>query len=144
MRITRGVGAGAACLLALAACGEAEAGGESGAEAGSEWQEPADYAYTLTSECGERGLIGTFRVTVTDGRVAAFEAVSGGTDVRRSEVPTIGELLDEAERAREDGADSVEVEEAADGRPTRIDIDYITNAIDDEACYGISRYRPAR
>lgn len=110
------------------------------------WEEPASYTYTLTSSEGERALIGTFRVTVRDGKVA--EAVGLDDSARRvvrqlpDQVPTLGELLDEAAQARQEGADTVEVEYAQDGQPTRILLDREENAIDDEARYDISAFEP--
>ncbi|MFF0161185.1 DUF6174 domain-containing protein [Streptomyces sp. NPDC005263] len=114
----------------------------------SSWEEPASYAYTLTSSEGERALIGAFRVTVRDGAVA--EAVglddSGRRVVRRlpDEVPTLGRLLDELKRARHDKADVAEARYAADGHPVRIFLDWETNAVDDEALYVVSAYEVAR
>ncbi|MFF7388664.1 DUF6174 domain-containing protein [Streptomyces scabiei] len=108
------------------------------------WQEPASYTYTLRSTQGKRPLIGTFEVTVRDGKVV--EAVglddSGRHVVDRSpqHVPTIGALLREAEAARAEGADTVDVTHAADGRPVSIAIDWEENAIDDEAAYDLSGY----
>lgn len=56
------------------------------------------------------------------------------------EVPVIGELLGQAEAAREEGADVVDVEYAGDGRPVRISVGWEENAIDDEEAYVISGY----
>ncbi|WSQ12374.1 DUF6174 domain-containing protein [Streptomyces sp. NBC_01231] len=113
----------------------------------SSWEEPASYAYTLTSSEGERALIGTFRVTVRDGAVA--EAVGLDDSGRRvarhlpDEVPTLGELLDELKQARHDKADVAEARYAADGHPVRIFLDWEKNAADDEALYVIGDYRLA-
>ncbi|MEO3755889.1 DUF6174 domain-containing protein [Streptomyces sp. B6B3] len=134
----------AACLLPLSlaatlvACGEADAGSESGAE----WREPRDYAYTLTQTCGEQTVTGTFRVTVEDGHAVGWEPVGENHTPESADVPSIGGLLAQAEQAREDGADTVEIEHTDAGRPTLIDIDYDTNAIDDETCYEISQVTP--
>jgi hypothetical protein len=119
-----------------------EPGGGAPVSAWDEWDEPSDYLYTLDSGCGERSLYGTFRVTVRDGRVADWEPVGENYTPRSVEVPSIGGLLDEAEQARESGADEVHVSEADDGRPTSIYIDYDTRAIDDEVCYRIRDYQP--
>ncbi|MDF3145656.1 MULTISPECIES: DUF6174 domain-containing protein [unclassified Streptomyces] len=111
------------------------------------WQEPASYSYTLGSSGGERGLLGTFRITVRDGAVA--EAVGLDDSSRRvvedipDAVPTIGALLDELDQARRDDADTAEAQYAADGHPVRISLDWEENAIDDEALYLISAYAPA-
>ncbi|MBD0840284.1 hypothetical protein ICC28_16435 [Streptomyces sp. TRM68416] len=112
------------------------------------WKEPGSYAYTLTS--ATQVLWGTFRVTVRDGEVV--EAVGLDDDSRRvlrdlperpDRVPTIGGLVELLEQARQERADTAEAEYAADGRPTRITLDWDENAIDDEAEYVIGGYRPA-
>ncbi|MFD4527061.1 DUF6174 domain-containing protein [Streptomyces sp. NPDC058470] len=143
-------------LYTIAACGsEASTSSGSGGRAATSpstersttrWQEPASYVYTMTSSEGERSLIGTFRVTVRDGKVT--EAVgldeSGRWVVEQSlgEVPTIGGLLEELERARRDNADKAEAQYAPDGHPVRIFLDHESNAIDDEALYVITAYEP--
>ncbi|MEH0423010.1 DUF6174 domain-containing protein [Streptomyces sp. B21-083] len=110
------------------------------------WDEPASYAYTLTSSEGERSLIGRFRVTVRDGKVAKVVGLdeSGRGAVRRAreEVPTIGGLLDRLARAHDEGADTAEAEYAPDGHPVRITLDPRKNAADDEQAYVISDYEP--
>ncbi|MFF7449324.1 MULTISPECIES: DUF6174 domain-containing protein [unclassified Streptomyces] len=126
----------------LTACG---GGTEAGAPA---WEEPASYAYTLTSGEGERALIGTFRITVRDGEVT--EAVGLDAGARRvvrqlpGQVPTLGALLAELEQARDDDADIAEARYAADGHPTRIELDWDANAMDDEARYEIRDYAPGK
>ncbi len=138
--------------LVLAACGSpGEPGGASRApqeQSRVNWDVPESYTFTLDSSCGERALIGRFKITVADG---AVEAVEGLDESGRSmldhgfddEIPTLTELLEEAETARSEGADAVEVDRVSDGHPTRIDIDWDTNAVDDEACYRITEYSPA-
>ncbi|GAA0307310.1 DUF6174 domain-containing protein [Streptomyces turgidiscabies] len=110
------------------------------------WKEPASYAYTLTSSEGERSLVGTFRVTVRDGKVAKVVGLdeSGRGAVRRApeEVPTIGGLLDQLARAHDEGADTAEAEYAPDGHPVRITLDPEENAADDEEAYVITDYEP--
>ncbi|GAA3291422.1 hypothetical protein GCM10020295_08220 [Streptomyces cinereospinus] len=131
-------------MCATAACG----GGTSPARPSPEWHEPSSYTYTLRSAQGERPLIGTFRVTVTDGAVTAAAGldVSGRRVARHNPgaVPTLGELLAELAQARRDGADTAEAEYAADGHPVRITLDWERNALDDEAAYVISGYRAGR
>ena len=54
---------------------------------------------------------------------------------------TLGQLLDEANTARRQGADDVVVDvDRTDGHPTSIRIDPRRDAIDDESCYDISDY----
>ena len=111
------------------------------------WKEPASYVYTLTSSEGERSLIGAFRVTVRDGKVAKAVGLdaSGRGAVERApeEVPTIKGLLDKLARAHDEGADTAEAEYAPDGHPVRITLDPEENAVDDEESYVISGYQPA-
>lgn len=59
------------------------------------------------------------------------------------DVPTLAELLEQAAAAEAEEADIVEVESTDEGRPTAIDIDWDSNATDDEACYRIIDYRTA-
>ncbi|WP_326722953.1 MULTISPECIES: DUF6174 domain-containing protein [unclassified Streptomyces] len=109
------------------------------------WNEPASYVYTLTAN--EQALAGSFRVTVRDGKVteavglddSGREVVEQGLD----RIPKIGDLLDRWENARNEHADTAEVEHAADGHPSRITLDGDENSIDDEAEYVISSYEPA-
>jgi len=56
-------------------------------------------------------------------------------------VPTLSQLEAQAETARREGADVVEVErDLGDAHPTKITIDPEQNAVDDEACYTIEDY----
>ncbi|MDC0768536.1 DUF6174 domain-containing protein [Streptomyces sp. HD] len=145
----------AGLLCGVAACGDGTQSVQTegvgtkskGTQSRAPWQEPDSYTYTLQSSAGERTLLGTFRITVRDGAVA--EAVGLDESARRivkdipDAVPTIGELLDELEQARRDDADRAEARYAADGHPVRISVDWMENAIDDEALYVISAYKPA-
>ncbi|GAA3125180.1 DUF6174 domain-containing protein [Streptomyces echinatus] len=138
-------------LCVSTACGDAHTAisaktpGSAGARSAAAWREPASYAYTLTSTT--QVLAGTFRIEVRDGAVT--KVVGLDEDSRRQareqriEVPTIGELLDRLEKAREDNAEEADARFAADGRPVRISLDRDRNTIDDEALYLISAYEPA-
>ncbi|WP_216589802.1 DUF6174 domain-containing protein [Streptomyces brasiliscabiei] len=129
-------------LWALSGCGEEPAA----AKAAPAWAEPSAYTYTLTSSEGERALIGTFQVTVRDGKVVkttgADESGRQVVEEDLAEVPTIAKLLKQAKSARKEGADVVDVEYADDGRPTSVSIDWDKNAIDDEEAYVLSAYEP--
>src|SRR5207253_1605245 len=93
------------------------------------WQVPDKYAFTLTSECGEQPLVGRFRVTVVGDKVTRAEGLDD--PARRALmlrlanlVPTLHQLEAQADTAKRDGADVVEVQrEPADAHPTRIMID---------------------
>ncbi|NUO41198.1 MAG: hypothetical protein HOV82_04090 [Streptomyces sp.] len=139
----------AAALAAGLTCTAGACGTEdtaSSAEGQPVWEEPASYTFTLTSSEGERSLIGTFRITVRDGKVT--EAVGLDDSARRfvarapDQVPTLGTLLDELAQARRDDADTAEAEYATDGHPERIHLDWDDNALDDEARYVIEAYEP--
>ncbi|MFI7539908.1 DUF6174 domain-containing protein [Actinoplanes sp. NPDC049599] len=110
------------------------------------WTTPAKYGFTLDSQCGERALIGRFQVTVENNKVVRAtgldDAARRALMLRMADlVPTLNALEAEAETARRDGADVVEiVRDPVDLHPTRIKIDPERNAIDDEACYTIEDY----
>jgi len=124
------------------------AGVATSASAVLDWDEPAMYEYELQSDCGERTLIGSYRITVTDGEVTDVvagddaAAVVVADPVARTAVLTLGELLREAREAEASGADLVDIETdgGADGRPVRIEIDYDRDATDDEACYRVTAF----
>ncbi|MDX3671762.1 DUF6174 domain-containing protein [Streptomyces europaeiscabiei] len=128
-------------LWALSACGEESTTAKRSSPA---WEEPSAYRYTLKSSEGERALIGTFEVTVRDGKVVKTVGIDESgrrvVDRKLTEVPTIAALLKQAETARDEGADAVDVEYTKDGRPTSISIDWEENAIDDEEAYTLGDY----
>ena len=132
-------------LSALVGCGKAEPSAP--VPLAATWQEPARYEYTVDSRCGERLLIGRLTLTIADGKVTrAAGHDESGTRIAGStpmaSLPTLKQLLDEYDTARREGAHKADVTwDPADGHPTRIDIDLIRDAIDDEACYQISGYR---
>ncbi|MFI8239401.1 DUF6174 domain-containing protein [Streptomyces sp. NPDC085866] len=138
----------AGLVWATAACqGEADVDRTAQAES-TAWKEPSAYAYTLKSSGGERLLIGTFRVTVREGKAVRVVGLDepGRRVVKRSPraVPTIGGLVKELEQARRDGADTAEAEYSTTGYPLRITLDWSANAADDEAEYTISDYAVGR
>jgi hypothetical protein len=118
----------------------------SGARSVPGWSEPARYGFVLDSTCGERALIGRFRVAVVGGRVVRTEglddAAKRAVKLRLANlVPTLGQLVAEAQTAREDGAAVARTDvDPVDGHPTAITIDHSTDAVDDESCYLISEY----
>ncbi|MEO3925022.1 DUF6174 domain-containing protein [Micromonosporaceae bacterium B7E4] len=138
MRIRAGL------LVAMTAAAAGACQGEE-SSAGPGWQEPSSYTYVLQSSCGERPLIGRFRITVDGGEVTKAEGI-GEADRRSLEStelrpPTLGQLLAELAEARRTGADVAElITDPADGHPTKIIIDPVKRAIDDEACYTVSEY----
>jgi hypothetical protein len=134
--------------ILLLACAGACAGEQPNVmqEPAAAWSAPAKYAFTLGSQCGERALIGRFRVTVQDDKVTHVDGLDDAARralmLRMADlVPTLRQLEAEAETARREGADVVEIERApGDAHPTRITIDQSRDAVDDEACYTIEDY----
>jgi hypothetical protein len=136
--------------VAASACGSADepdnpssGGGEPPAESGipADLTLPgSDYSYTVNAGCGERGgLVGLYRIQVVDGKVVDVWPLSGtGGGAALTDVPTIDQLVEEAESAEQKGADEVTVTTTSDGYPSRIMIDQIADAVDDEVCYAIS------
>ncbi|MGK5683072.1 DUF6174 domain-containing protein [Actinoplanes sp. URMC 104] len=115
-------------------------------EAALSWEEPAAYTYELDSQCGERALIGRYRITVRDGRVTHAEGLDEPArrtvaDSPSDTIPTLGRLADELDEARRAGADVARIEtDPADGHPTRITIDPAENSTDDESCYTVTAF----
>ncbi|ROS25917.1 DUF6174 domain-containing protein [Cellulomonas sp. PhB150] len=102
----------------------------------------ASYRYTIESSCGERAFLGTFHVTVTNGRITTVVPVDDrAAHVVDGDLPTIADLL---QRAQADGlaAPSEFHVDRDTGVPTTIRFEGDPNAIDDEECYRISGYAP--
>ena len=152
----RGVPYGVVLLMAAAGCapgatpaaGPAPASAPASASASASapaWTEPANYRFTLESSCGEQPLTGRFRVDVADGVVdrarGLDEAGKRALMLRIAQlVPTLGQMVADAEQARADGAEVAVERDPADGRPVAIRVDRDRNAADDETCYTISDY----
>jgi hypothetical protein len=149
----RGVLYGAILLVAAAGCagqnGETQGSGiqraATPAGAPPAWTEPAAYKFTFESSCGEQPLHGRFRADVADGTVTSAEGLDDAG--RRALMlrianllPSLGQMVDEAERAEAKGGTATIERDPTDGHPTAIRIDPIKNAIDDEMCYTISEY----
>jgi hypothetical protein len=110
----------------------------------SGWIEPAAYTFTLQSACGERALIGIFRVRVEGHRTVAFSGVDAAGLRFQGDpgaIPTLGAILEEAADAKARSASRVDVtSDPIDGHPVEVAIDRVANGIDDESCYRISNY----
>ncbi|MDF6040856.1 DUF6174 domain-containing protein [Streptomyces sp. JH14] len=118
-------------------------GGDQGKAA--RWSEPNRYSFRLLSESGERSGLGEYRITVGDGKVVKAigldEPARLTVEGNPQDVPTLGGLLTDVQKARAGHAEVAEVVFAADGHPTEIHIDWLADAIDDEADYLITEYR---
>lgn len=137
-------------LLALGACanGPAQQAGApvvAVSSTAATWVAPGAYKFVLDSRCGERALLGRFRVRVENGEVVDTvgldDAAKRALMLRVADlVPTLQQLEQQAASARAAGG-SAEVErDPADGHPVRLTIDPEPGAIDDEACYTVEDY----
>jgi hypothetical protein len=102
---------------------------------------PTTYRFDLTSSCGERGFLGTYRVSVRAGVVVAARPLDPTNSYQPdlAEVPSLQGLVDMAASA-DPGAD-VQLETDPAGLPTYLSIDHLPDAIDDEECYEIANIR---
>jgi Family of unknown function (DUF6174) len=136
-----GLALSVAALAAVAGCdGSAASSAEPTPGAAAQaWTEPDHYAYTLLTTCGERGGLGLFRVWVRGGQVERAKPLRHWSDLLPlRQMPTVGDIIQLAAAAQGGGADDVHVTRAPDGRPRWVSIDYLRNAIDDEACYRVT------
>lgn len=105
-----------------------------------------DYGFTLTSSCGERNLIGDFDVEVAAGEVVAVSASLAHLEMTPESYVESGgrtidgflDLVEERHAAVTDVAFDDEL-----GYPTRLTLDPMPRAIDDEECYAITDVHPA-
>lgn len=137
-------------MTCLSGCGGALPSGPvpGAAEAAERWSDGGvdSYTYALTSSCGERLLIGSYRVTVTDGDVTAVEGldevgrrIAGEGHDLTEEVPTIAGLLDRVVAADASTVPEVTFDDA--GVPTAVTFDP-SPGIDDEECYTVADVEP--
>ena len=108
------------------------------------WTEPANYSFVADRRCGEGESLGRYRVLVTGGTVSSSERIDGRTAEGEEEiqVPTLGELLELANTAVEDGADATTVLDAADGHPVKVSINRAEEASGGADFFRISEYAP--
>jgi hypothetical protein len=104
-----------------------------------------DYVLSLGFLCA-CSLAGNTVVTVEDGQPVRVQV--NGKDVQAADAApfllTIDGLLAEARRALVEGGTVAAQFDPATGRPTRLDIDYLPNAIDDELSIVVTDFvRPA-
>ncbi len=103
---------------------------------------PRSYAFTLTSSCGERGLLGDYRVHVRDDRVSGVENLNDDYpyEPTPTEVPTLQDMVDLAESARPGAVVDYVVDDA--GVPRSLSLDPVPHGIDDEECYEVTDLVP--
>ena len=108
------------------------------------WAEPANYTFVADRRCGDGESLGRYRVLVTGGTVSSTERIDGRSAEGEEEiqVPTLGELLELASTAVEDGADATTVFDPADGHPVEVSINRAEEATGGADCFRISEYAP--
>lgn len=116
-------------------------------DARDRWAEAGydDYAFTLTSSCGERYLIGDFDVEVAGGEVVAVSASLAHLEATpESYVEGGGHTVDGfLDLVEERHADVIDVTFDEDlGFPTTLTLDREPLGVDDEECYAITDVRP--
>ncbi len=131
----------AASIAAVALLGACSA---AGAPPAGEWEEPEAYSFILDSRCGERTLFGRFAIDVESGDVVAFRGLdmqgrAAASALQPRDLPTLADLLALVADARANGADRVDlVTDPVDAHPVSVEIDWLSEAIDDEECYTTS------
>jgi hypothetical protein len=108
------------------------------------WTEPANYTFVADRRCGDGPSLGRYRVLVTGGTVSSAERIDGRTAAGEEEiqVPTLGELLELANAAVEDGADATTAFDPADGHPVEVSINRAEEDTGGADCFRISEYAP--
>jgi hypothetical protein len=101
------------------------------------WTEPASYHFVVDRKCGDQASLGRYRVTVANGEVTGTARIDGKTAAGEEEIEvlSLGDLLDLAKTADEDGAEATISLDPSDGRPTEVRI-----TRDTEECFVISEY----
>lgn len=119
--------------LVLLAVGGCDAFGAERAYTG-----PDSYAYTLTESCF-CVYVGPVRVTVTDGEIESVRALGDTQGVPQEQIDAVGQTLAEltalAGRAEREADDVTARYDPTHGFPTRLDIDWLRDAVDDEVTY---------
>ena len=108
------------------------------------WVEPANYTFVADRRCPGGESLGTYRVLVTGGAVSSSERIDGKTATGEEEiqVPTLGELLELADTAVQDGADATTALDPVDGHPVEVTINRAEEATGGADCFRITGYAP--
>ncbi len=99
---------------------------------------PSAYSFDVSSTCGERNLLGDFRVTVVEGDVDRVQPLGDSRlfGLEPDDFPTLAGLVALVEGAERDAVVEVELDDG--GLPRQVAIDHVPDAIDDEECYRVS------
>ncbi len=117
-----------------------------GAASPPPWTEPAKYGFVVERRCGGGPSMGRYRVSVENGEVVRADRIDGKTAQGEEEigVPSLGELLQLAQTAADDGGAVSTTMDPADGHPTAVSFDVSDDGQGGaEACFTITEYAPA-
>jgi hypothetical protein len=123
------------------------------------WTEPASYQYVLTRGCDDAKPLGRYRVTVKAGEVTGTERLDAqavtpsstgdvdlgpitGNEGEEIDAFTLGDLLDNAQTAADDGGEVTRTY-TPDGRPVKVIINISGEGPSGAECFGVSDYVPA-
>ncbi|SDT61701.1 hypothetical protein [Actinoplanes derwentensis] len=151
------VGLAGGCTSDPADPAPAASGREESAAAPPAWTEPAAYTFTLVRGCDEAAPVGRYQATVKDGVVtgatrsggpAASAAPSAEVDLgpvtgdegEEIDVPALGQLLEMATTAQEDGAEVTTEFDQADGHPVKVSIN-VTDTPAGAECWTVADYK---
>lgn len=103
---------------------------------------PPSYVYDLRATCGERDLLGDFRITVDHNHVRSARPLDGTrmSGLKLEAFPTIADLIQMVEGGAEPEAD-VDVHVDSEAVLVSVKIDHDPSAIDDEECYRVSNFK---
>jgi hypothetical protein len=121
-------------------------GSASAAASAPPWTEPARYGFVVERQCGGGPSMGRYRVSVENGEVVRADRVDGKTAQGEEEigVPSLGELLQLAQTAMDDGGAASTTMDPNDGHPTAVSFDVSDDGQGGSAaCFIITEYAPA-
>src|SRR4051812_36280625 len=111
-----------ACTSTPSASTPTAAASEVVAASAQPWTEPAKYGFVLERQCDRGPSLGRYQVAVENGQVVHAERIDGRTAAGEEEidVPSLGELLDLAQTAADDGGTVTTKFDATDGHPIAV------------------------
>ncbi|GAA1629394.1 hypothetical protein [Actinoplanes couchii] len=121
------------------------------------WTEPAAYTFTLVRGCDDTAPEGRYQATVKDGVVTTATRAGGaaspapsseadlgpvtGEEGEEIDVPALGQLLEMAETAKDDGAEVATEYDLTDGHPVKVTIN-VMEEVDGLECWTVTDYQP--
>jgi hypothetical protein len=134
-----------ACTSTPPASTPTAAASEVAAASAPPWTEPAKYGFVLERQCNRGPSVGRYRVAVENGQVVKADRIDGRTATGEEEidVPSLGELLDLAQTAADDGGEVTTKFDPTDGHPIAVSFNMSAEGVDGASCFTITEYQPA-